>query len=58
MSGIRGIWQGTGRTIVAGAPEGMDAAVLAALALEPDAPTILHVALDDARMAELAELIA
>jgi transcription-repair coupling factor (superfamily II helicase) len=44
-----------GRVLIAGAPEGVDALVLAQRAL---AGTVLHVARDDARMAELAELAA
>jgi transcription-repair coupling factor (superfamily II helicase) len=44
-----------GRVTIAGAPEGADALVLAQRAL---AGTVLHVARDDARMAELAELAA
>jgi len=42
------------RFTIAGAPEGVDALVLAQRAL---AEGILHVARDDARMAELAELV-
>jgi transcription-repair coupling factor (superfamily II helicase) len=45
----------TGRVTVAGAPEGVDALVLARRAL---AGPVLHIARDDARMAELAELAA
>ncbi len=42
-----------GRFTIAGAPEGVDALVLVQRAI---AGTVLHVARDDARMAELAEL--
>ncbi len=45
-----------GRTALAGAPEGVDALALAALAGDGDA--VLHIARDDARMARLAEALA
>ncbi len=43
-----------------GAPEGMDARILAdrARALMPDDRVLIHVAMDDARVAELADLLA
>ena len=46
----------TGRTTLAGAPEGVDALALAMLA--SDHVAVLHVARDDARMARLAEALA
>ena len=54
---------GSGRTLIAGAPEGIDALTLARLARlrrgEPGQPVaILHVARDDARLARLAGLLA
>ncbi|MHA1538391.1 MAG: transcription-repair coupling factor [Alphaproteobacteria bacterium] len=45
-----------GRTSLSGAPEGVDALALAALAGDGDA--VLHIARDDARMARLAEALA
>jgi transcription-repair coupling factor (superfamily II helicase) len=51
-----------GRTVIANAPEGMDALVLAQLLAARRgagaAPVLLHVARDDARMARLAETLA
>ncbi|PWC55889.1 transcription-repair coupling factor [Azospirillum sp. TSO22-1] len=46
------------RLLVGGAPEGHDARILAALAERAGAAGVLHVALDDARTARLAEALA
>jgi transcription-repair coupling factor (superfamily II helicase) len=47
-----------GRTTVAGAPEGVDALLLAGLARSGKASQILYVARDDGRMAHMAEALA
>jgi len=47
-----------GRITIAGAPEGVDALVLAELAGNGAARDILHVARDDARMSRMAEALA
>ncbi|HUC62574.1 MAG TPA: transcription-repair coupling factor [Alphaproteobacteria bacterium] len=47
-----------GRVAIGGAPEGVDALLLAELASEDGPRTILHVARDDARMGRLAETLA
>ena len=54
MNDIAAKISSAGRFTIAGAPEGVDALVLAQRAL---AEGVLHVARDDARMAELAELV-
>ncbi|HXV25482.1 MAG TPA: DEAD/DEAH box helicase, partial [Alphaproteobacteria bacterium] len=55
MNDILASMSAAGRLTIAGAPEGVDAQVLAERAR---LDTLLHVARDDARMAELAELAA
>src|SRR6056297_16405 len=47
-----------GRRVVAGAPEGHDARVLAEFARRRGDLGVVHVALDDARAARLAETLA
>ncbi|MEW5730035.1 MAG: transcription-repair coupling factor [Pseudomonadota bacterium] len=47
-----------GRVTVAGAPEGVDALVIAGLARSGRAADVLHVARDDGRMARMAEALA
>jgi transcription-repair coupling factor (superfamily II helicase) len=46
------------RLLIAGAPEGQDARILADIAKRRGAGGLLHVALDDQRMARLAEAVA
>lgn len=46
------------RLTIAGAPEGMDALLLAELAQEGEGRTILHIARDDARMNRMVEALA
>ncbi|HZD25330.1 MAG TPA: CarD family transcriptional regulator, partial [Alphaproteobacteria bacterium] len=57
MSDIANILAGSRRYLLAGAPEGLDARVLAELASAADG-WLVHVARDDARMALLAEAVA
>ncbi len=47
-----------GRVLIANAPDGLDAMLLAGLAAEPGPDPILHVARDDARMARLEAMLA
>lgn len=47
-----------GRLLIAGAPEGHDARVLAALAVQAGGAGLLHVAQDDLRIARLMEALA
>ena len=47
-----------GRLLVGGAPDGHDARVLSDLARRAGAAGVLHVALDDARAALMAEALA
>jgi transcription-repair coupling factor (superfamily II helicase) len=47
-----------GRTTLAGAPEGVDALLLAELAQDGPPRSLLHVARDDARMGRMAEALA
>jgi transcription-repair coupling factor (superfamily II helicase) len=44
--------------VIAGAPEGFDALILAHLAREAPVPAVLHVAEDEARMSRMAECLA
>ena len=53
---LRSIVRGRRRVLIAGSPEGADAMALAGLVRE--ASTVLHVARDDARQAQLAEAVA
>jgi len=53
---VEGILRAAGETTVAGAPPGVDARTLAALARQ--GRDVLHVARDDARMATVAEALA
>ena len=46
------------RLLIAGAPEGQDARILADIAKRRGAGGLLHVSLDDHRMARLAEAVA
>ncbi len=46
------------RTLLAGSPEGQDARLIAQLAEQAGSRGVLHVALDDARMARLAQSVA
>ena len=46
------------RLLIAGAPEGQDARILADIAKRRGAGGLLHVSLDDQRMARLAEAVA
>ncbi|MCB1562358.1 MAG: DEAD/DEAH box helicase, partial [Alphaproteobacteria bacterium] len=56
---IRQELENTARAMIYGAPEGQDARILAdkARALMPSDKVLVHIALDDARMAELKELL-
>ncbi|CAA7616078.1 transcription-repair coupling factor [Magnetospirillum sp. UT-4] len=56
MTVFADILPGSGRTPIAGAPEGVDALVVADLARK--AGTLFHVARDDGRMAHMAEALA
>ena len=47
-----------GRILVSGAPEGHDAAILGDMVAAAPSRTLMHVARDDARMAQLAEAVA
>ena len=57
MSPIEQVLDGIGRVTLAGTPEGLDARHLAALARGAPAG-VVHVALDEARMAALAQAVA
>ncbi|MDP9196278.1 MAG: transcription-repair coupling factor [Pseudomonadota bacterium] len=46
------------RTLIGGAPEGQDARVLADIARQAGGAGVIHIALDDTRMAHLAEALA
>ena len=58
MKSLTSIFGSAGRLTIAGAPEGVDALVLAGAARARSAPDILHVARDEPRMATLAAALA
>ncbi|WP_416054144.1 transcription-repair coupling factor [Oceanibaculum sp.] len=58
MKSLKQILNAPGRTALFGAPAGYDALILSRLVREAGSDGILHVAVDDARMAALAEALA
>ncbi len=58
MQSFTSIFKSSERLTIAGAPEGVDALVLASAARARSAPGILHVARDEPRMATLAAALA